>query len=74
MRGDDSGQMRRTTCTGDDDAQPTRCRIARELSGRVRCSMRGENARLVRHAQLMERLDGMTHCVPIGFAAHDHSN
>jgi hypothetical protein len=69
-----SSQMCRAACTSDDDTQPARCSIPREFSGRVRRSMRGENVRLVRHAELIERLDGMTHRFPIRFAAHDHGN
>jgi hypothetical protein len=74
MSRNDSSQMCRAACASDDNAQPARRSIAREFSRRVRRSMRGENARLVRHAELIQRLDGTTHCVPIRFAAHDHSN
>ncbi len=69
-----SSQMCRAACASDDDAQPPRCSIPREFSGRLRCSVRGEDARLVRHAKLVERLDGTTHGFPIRFAAHDYSN
>jgi hypothetical protein len=60
-----SSQMCRAACASNDDAQPARCSIPREFSGRVWRSMRGKNVRLVRHAERIERLNGVTHRVPV---------
>src|SRR5215813_12058650 len=69
-----TSQVRRAACAGDDDAEAARCSIPREFSRRVRGSMCGENTRLARHPEFIKCFDGMTHGLPIRFAAHDDSN
>ena len=72
MRGDHTGQMRSAASARDDDTEPAIGGFAREIGRLLGRAMRRKNMRFICDAELIEGLDGVSHCFPIGFAPHDN--
>ena len=65
--------MRRAACAGNDGLQATaRCRfgVGKHVVGHA---VRGDDARLMRDAELLQDGDGVLHGVPIGVGTHQNT-
>src|ERR1700722_3500282 len=61
-----------TAGAGDDHLEAGRLGALGKGIEPLGCAVRRDDARLVRHAQGIERVGGMLHGLPVGLAAHDN--
>src|ERR1700675_4895021 len=64
--------MRGAAGAGDDDLEAGRVRALGKGIEPLGRAVRRDDARLVGHAQSIERVGGMLHGLPVGLAAHDN--
>ena len=67
-------QMRRAARAGDDHLEAARLGAAGVLEEQVGRAVRRDDADLVRHAELLERLGRVPHGLPVGPGAHDDAD
>ena len=69
--GNHARQVRGAPRPGNDDLEPSLCRTLGKLHQPVGCAMRRDDARIICHAQLFQRIGGAFHRGPVRLAAHD---
>ena len=74
VRGGHAGQMGRAARAGDDDFEAALGCSGSVFGQQLRRAMRGDDALLMRHAELGEHFARMAHGFPIGLAAHDDAD
>ena len=66
--------MRRAAGAGDDAPEPAARRLLRVAEEQVGGSVRGHDAALEWHAELLQPASGVLHRLPIGVAAHNDAH
>ncbi len=74
MGGDHSGQMRRSSRTGNDHLQIAPGSFACKLSQQLRGAMGGDNPAFASDAEFAQHFHRMFHRFPIRCAAHDNGD
>ena len=73
MRGDHAGKVRRAAGAGDEAFHPLLDHAIHPFHQEVGRAVRGQRARLVRHAEVLELTRRVLHHVPVVGAAHHDS-
>jgi hypothetical protein len=74
LRRQHPGQVRGTTGTGDDGAQPARAGLRGVVEQQVRGAMRRHHAYFMRDSQRLKPLRRVLHRLPVRTRAHDHAD